>query len=313
MLKGTVRSYDSGAGTAEVEVVGSHGNYITVPVGTHLDARSVYAGLRCAILSFNQNDQGDAVLVATYDELPLMGAKSLELVDWGATDATDGQVLTADGDGDAAFEDLPALDALGSGSATDGHVLTADGAGGAAFEALPALGNHDHSGDAGDGGSFDAGNLGSGSATDGQVLTADGAGGAAFEAVPAQPAVLDYDAVEAGTGPTTSSTSVEDMSGISVSVTVSQNALILLRMALTTWHDTAGRGGYVLITDSSNNAKSTMLIHYGADAGERQTGVCIGLAAVGSGTHTFKGRFYCITGGVLSTDQVRFEAIALSR
>ncbi len=44
-----------------------------------------------------------------------------------------------------------------------------------------SIANHDHSGDAGDGGTFDAANLTSGAATDGQVLTADGAGGAAWE------------------------------------------------------------------------------------------------------------------------------------
>ncbi len=43
--------------------------------------------------------------------------------------------------------------------------------------------DHDHSGDAGDGGTFDAANLGSGAATFGYVLMADGAGGAAWEAV----------------------------------------------------------------------------------------------------------------------------------
>jgi len=41
--------------------------------------------------------------------------------------------------------------------------------------------DHDHSGDAGDGGAFDAANLTSGASTDGQVLTSDGAGGAAWE------------------------------------------------------------------------------------------------------------------------------------
>jgi len=41
--------------------------------------------------------------------------------------------------------------------------------------------DHDHSGDAGDGGTFDAANLTSGASTDGQVLTSDGAGGAAWE------------------------------------------------------------------------------------------------------------------------------------
>jgi hypothetical protein len=52
------------------------------------------------------------------------------------------------------------------------------------------LADHDHSGDDGDGGAFDAANLESGAATDGQVLTADGAGGAAWD---------DPEAVVAGT------------------------------------------------------------------------------------------------------------------
>lgn len=43
--------------------------------------------------------------------------------------------------------------------------------------------DHDHSGDAGDGGTFDAGNLTAGASTDGQVLTSDGAGGAAWESL----------------------------------------------------------------------------------------------------------------------------------
>jgi hypothetical protein len=52
------------------------------------------------------------------------------------------------------------------------------------------LAGHDHSGDAGDGGTFDAANLTSGAATDGQVLTADGAGAAAWEGLPA---LADHD------------------------------------------------------------------------------------------------------------------------
>lgn len=59
-------------------------------------------------------------------------------------------------------ERLEALENAGAGSST--------------------IGNHDHSGDAGDGGTFDAANLTSGAATDGQVLTADGSGGAAWAA-----------------------------------------------------------------------------------------------------------------------------------
>lgn len=52
------------------------------------------------------------------------------------------------------------------------------------LEAAGGTLNHDHSGDAGDGGTFDAANLTSGSATDGYVLTADGANGAAWEVIP---------------------------------------------------------------------------------------------------------------------------------
>ena len=54
-----------------------------------------------------------------------------------------------------------------------------DGLHAAAF--LTDLPNHDHSGDAGDGGTFDAANLTSGASDDGQVLTSDGSGGAAWE------------------------------------------------------------------------------------------------------------------------------------
>ncbi len=61
------------------------------------------------------------------------------------------------------------------------------GAGGAAG----ALANHDHSGDAGDGGTFDAANLASSAATDGQVLTADGSGGAAWEDAPGSPLTVE--------------------------------------------------------------------------------------------------------------------------
>lgn len=48
-----------------------------------------------------------------------------------------------------------------------------------------ALSDHDHSGDVGDGGTFDAANLTSGESGDGDVLTSDGAGGAAWETPPA--------------------------------------------------------------------------------------------------------------------------------
>jgi hypothetical protein len=59
--------------------------------------------------------------------------------------------------------------------------LTDNGDGSATF----VTPDHDHSGDAGDGGILAAANLTSGTASSGQVLTADGAGGAAWEDVPA--------------------------------------------------------------------------------------------------------------------------------
>src|SRR4030042_1972409 len=73
-----------------------------------------------------------------------------------------------------------------SGDADDGDVLTADGSGGSNWEAPSGgtIANHDHSGDTGDGGTFDAANLASGASDDGQVLTSDGSGGAAWEDVP---------------------------------------------------------------------------------------------------------------------------------
>jgi hypothetical protein len=55
------------------------------------------------------------------------------------------------------------------------------------------ISNHDHSGDVGDGDTFDAANLTSGAAVDGYVLTADGSAGAAWE-------VLPFDAVTTKTG-----------------------------------------------------------------------------------------------------------------
>jgi hypothetical protein len=78
------------------------------------------------------------------------------------------------------------LDAQAANTVLAGPASGADAA--PTFRALvagdvPALADHDHSGDAGDGGTFDAANLTSGAATDGQVLTADGAGAAAWEDV----------------------------------------------------------------------------------------------------------------------------------
>ncbi len=76
-----------------------------------------------------------------------------------------------------------AVPAPAAGDAAAGKYLKADGTW--AVPSAGTLSDHDHSGDAGDGGTFDAANLTSGVAPDGYVLTADGVGGAAWEAVPA--------------------------------------------------------------------------------------------------------------------------------
>lgn len=125
-------------------------------------------------------------------------------------------------------------------------------------------------------------------------------------------AVLDYDVYEVASGPSSTSTTVEDMTNVEVSVTVGQDALVLLRMQATVSHNETGKGGYVLIADSADAAKSMLATHYLA-AGEYQTVTCVGYDAVAAGTHTYKGRFYCITGGTLSTNQVHLEAIAFPR
>jgi len=74
------------------------------------------------------------------------------------------------------------LDVVGSVDATTvtGANVTTGADPGHTHTVLPA---HDHSGDAGDGLTFDAANLTSGAATDNYALVADGAGGAAWEAV----------------------------------------------------------------------------------------------------------------------------------
>jgi len=90
--------------------------------------------------------------------------------------------------------------------------------------------DHDHSGDDGDGGTFDAANLTSGAATDGQILTADGSGGSAWES----PAALalndlsDVDTTGTGTGDVIYKSSgnwVDYPLGVGSKITVSGNDL----------------------------------------------------------------------------------------
>ena len=199
LLKGTVRGYDAGAGTAEVEIVGSHGQWVTVPVATDLDSKTVVAGKKCAVLSFDDRDSGDAVLVATYDDLFLMGSAPLDDHDH-TGDAGDGgqleadlallatgdaatKVLTPDGANAVQWADVPV-------HATRHQNAGADEISVAGLSGLLADGqtpvDHDHTGDAGDGGQLEADEaLVATSITDGYVLTADGANGLAWEALPA--------------------------------------------------------------------------------------------------------------------------------
>lgn len=114
---------------------------------------------------------------------------------------------------------------VSSVDAPSGYVLKAAGTDGPVWEEASAgpLADHDHSGDAGDGGTFDAANLTSGEATDGQVLTSDGSAGAAWESLPAESgkakvsntdpvACYLYDKIGGGTGINVSSQSDVELS-----------------------------------------------------------------------------------------------------
>lgn len=124
-------------------------------------------------------------------------------------------------------------------------------------------------------------------------------------------AVLDKAVYTADAGPNTVSTVVADMTNVTVSVTVKRNALILLTMQVTTVHSTAGSGGYVVITNAANTAKTPVGTHVLA-VDEYQTITLAGYDAVAAGTHTYKGRFYCYVGGTFSTYYIRLQAVALA-
>lgn len=81
----------------------------------------------------------------------------------------------------------PTLHANDVDTATGMHHTLGTGADQAAAgdHSHAAVPDHDHSGTAGDGNTFDAANLTSGASTDGQVLTSDGSGGSAWESLPA--------------------------------------------------------------------------------------------------------------------------------
>lgn len=78
----------------------------------------------------------------TYDAY--QSTVEVEGTDVSSTGATDGQVLTADGNGDAAWEDPSGgggtpegTDVLSTGE-TSGKVLTSDGSGGASWQTVTA-------------------------------------------------------------------------------------------------------------------------------------------------------------------------------
>ena len=236
LLKGTVRSYSAANGTAEVEVVGSHGQWVTVPVATDLDAKTVVAGKKCAILSFNDRDSGDAVLVATYDDTYLMGAAPLDdhahagvsgdggqlevsaaLLDTGGVT---GALLAVQADDSIASVVPGDIDAgtFGSGAVPNGLVLLSDGSGGAEFQAgtmMDSILIHDHTGDTGDGDQLEADHaLLLTGGTDGYVLTVQADGSIDEEALPAlanhdhsgdagDGGLLEIDAALVATGATT--------------------------------------------------------------------------------------------------------------
>jgi len=111
--------------------------------------------------------------------------------------------------------------------------------------------DHDHSGDPGDGGQFDADHLLSTGADDGDVLTSDGVGGAAFEPPPALPAIA-----------------LDDLSDVNAPAPDDEDVL--------TWDDGAGEwipapptGGGGVVTDPIWDAKGDLAVGTGADTASK--------------------------------------------
>lgn len=101
-----------------------------------------------------------------------------------SNNGVDGTLRTvSDGEGTDSALQLSTTAAKINGNLTVSGILTAT-----TSELLTS--DHDHSGDANDGGTFDAANLTSGIAGDGYVLTADGAGAADWEVVPTPHAAI---------------------------------------------------------------------------------------------------------------------------
>jgi len=101
-----------------------------------------------------------------------------------------------------------------------------------------ALADHDHSGDPGDGGTFDAANLTSGAAADGYVLTADGSGGAAWEAVSGGASELD------------------DLTDVDLTIPPSDGQALVFDSGSSTWKAETLAGGVTDFLDLSDTPAS---------------------------------------------------------
>ena len=67
ILKATVRSFDSTAYTATVQVAGSIATWLGgVPVARNIPAAEIAEGRHCAVLFFDAANPSDAVVLAVY-------------------------------------------------------------------------------------------------------------------------------------------------------------------------------------------------------------------------------------------------------
>ncbi len=65
--RGEVKSFDSGAHTATIQVAGSLSVWLSdVPVARNIASGEMVAGRNCAILLFDNTNPQDAVVIAVY-------------------------------------------------------------------------------------------------------------------------------------------------------------------------------------------------------------------------------------------------------
>lgn len=146
------------------------------------------------------------------------------------------------------------LDNLAHGE-TAGKYLKSDGDNSASFVTFP---DHDHTGDAGDGG----------------VLTGY--------------KVLDHDTNSGSTNTTTSSTSFGDLNSMSVSIKVTQNALIKLHFHCYSRNDTGGKVNYYQFYKTGTGLLENYIVDHWQDANTWGP-FCMELDdEVAAGTHAYK-------------------------